>query len=74
MLSVRGQFEYKHELYDGYDIGKVIVDLRTNKVEVEVLYLQHHKNSSTMIKHPFNVNMEEVDINTLLDKIYKLHY
>lgn len=74
MLSGRGHFEYKHELYDGYDIGKVIVDLRTNMVEVEVMYHQHQKKSLKLIKHPFQVNMEEVDINDLLDKIYKLHY
>ena len=74
MLDHKGQFEYKHELYDGYEVGKIIVDLRTNKVEVEVMYHQYQKKSSTMIKHPFQVDMEEVDINTLLDKIYKLHY
>ena len=74
MLKQRGKFEYKRELYDGYDIGKVIVDLRGNKVEVEVIYHQSQKKSLKVIKHPFQVDLEEVDIQDLLDKIYNLHY
>ena len=74
MLDFRGEFEYKHELYDGYSIGKVILDMRTDIVEVEVLYHQPHKKSVKVIKHPFKVPDGEVDIEALLDKIYKLHY
>ena len=73
-MDYKGDFEYKHELYDGYSIGKVILDIRTDIVEVEVIYHQSHKNSLKVIKHPFNVPPGEVDVEDLLDKIYKLHY
>lgn len=73
MLDHRGSFEYKHELYDGYSIGKIILDIRTDVVEVEVLYHQRDKKSLKVVKHPFNVPDGEVDIEELLDKIYKLH-
>jgi hypothetical protein len=74
MLDYKGQFEYKHDLYDGYSIGKVILDIRTDIVEVEVLYHQPHKKSLKTIKHPFSVPQGEIDVEDLLDKIYKLHY
>ena len=74
MLDYKGEFEYKHELYDGYSIGKIILDIRTDIVEVEVLYHQAYKNSLKVIKHPFIVPDGEVDIEGILDKIKKLHY
>lgn len=74
MLDHKGQFEYKHELYDGYSIGKVILDIRKDIVEVEVIYHQTYKNSFKVVKHPFQVPNGDVDIEELLDKIYKLHY
>ena len=74
MLEYNGEFEYKHEIFTGYKIGKFIVDLREDLVEVEVYYHQPFKNSVKLIKHPFKVDMTEVDMNDLLDKIYKLHY
>tara|TARA_R110000822_G_scaffold83450_1_gene196575 strand:- start:53 stop:277 length:225 start_codon:yes stop_codon:yes gene_type:complete len=74
MLDHNGSFDYKHETYNGYSIGKIILDIRTDKVEVEVLYHQPYKNSLKVIKHTFIVPNGEVDIEGLLDKIYKLHY
>ena len=74
MLDHKGQFEYKHDTYDGYSIGKIILDIRTDIIEVEVLYHQLQKKSFKVVKHPFNVPNGEVDIEALLDKIYKLHY
>lgn len=73
MLDARGDFIYKHERYTGYSIGKVILDIRTDIVDVEVLYHQHHKNSYKRLIHTFNVD-GEVDVDELLDKIYKKHY
>lgn len=73
-MDYNGEFEYKHELYDGYSIGKVILDIRTDIVEVEVLYHQHYKKSLKVVKYPFKVQDGDVDIEDLLDKIYKLHY
>jgi len=74
MLDHKGQFEYKRELYDGYSIGKIILDIRTDIVVVEVMYQQSYKKSFKVIKHSFNVPDGVVDIEELLDKIYKLHY
>jgi len=73
MLDARGDFIYKHERYTGYSIGKIILDIRTDIVEVEVLYHQQHKNSHKRLKHTFNVD-GEVDVEDLLDKIYNIHY
>ena len=73
-LDYNGQFEYKHELYDGYSIGKIILDIRTDIVEVEVLYHQRYKKSVKLIKYPFYDQQGEVDVEDLLDKIYKQHY
>jgi len=72
LLDYNGKFEYKHQTFDRYSVGKIIVDLRTNLVEVEVMYYKDGNNSYTMEKHPFNV-VGEVDIELLLDKIYKKH-
>lgn len=66
-------FEYQRERYNGYSIGKIILDLRTNFVEVETLYHQSHKNTSRVIKHGFNVEGGDVDIDALLNQIHKMH-
>lgn len=71
-LDYEGQFEYKHERYNRYSIGLISLDLRKNLVEVEVRYYKDGNNSYTMEKHPFKV-IGEVDIELLLDKIYKKH-
>ena len=73
MLDYNGEFEYKKNIYSGYSIGKIILDIRTDIVEVEVFYHQHFKNSVKVIRHPFIVKDGDVDIEDLLDKIYKLH-
>lgn len=71
-LDYEGQFDYKHERYSRYSIGLILVDLRNNLVEVEVRYYKDKNNSSTIVKHPFKV-VGEVDVELLLDKIYKKH-
>jgi hypothetical protein len=72
LLDYSGNFEYKHQLFNRYSIGKIIVDIRSNLVEVEVMYYKDGHNSYTIEKHPFKV-VGEVDIELLLDKIYKKH-
>ena len=71
-LDYEGQFDYKHQRYNRYSIGLISVDLRNNLVEVEVRYYKDRNNSSTMEKHPFKV-IGAVDVELLLDKIYKKH-
>jgi len=73
-MDYKGEFIYNKERYTGYSIGKIILDIRTDIVEVEVRYYQDHKGSYKVIKHPFKVPPGEVDIEPLLDKIHKLHY
>ena len=38
MLDARGDFIYKHERYTGYSIGKIILDIRTDIVEVDIIW------------------------------------
>ena len=73
-MDVRGDFIYHKERYTGYSIGKVILDIRTDIVEVEVRYHQDHKGSYKRILHPFKVEDGDVNVDDLMDKIYKLHF
>lgn len=68
-----GEFEYQRETYDGYSIGKIILDIRRDFIEVETLYHKKGKNVSKVIKHGFMVQDGDVNIDDLLDKVYKMH-
>jgi len=73
VLDYNGIFEYQRETYNGYSIGNIILDIRTDIIQVEVIYHQKHKSSAKMIKHSFQVKGGDVDIDKILDKIHKLH-
>jgi len=73
MLDYFGDFEYNKETYNGYSVGNIILDIRSDFVMVEVKYHQTHKNSAKVIKHGFPVKQGDVNIDELLDKIYKMH-
>jgi len=73
-LDYIGDFEYQRERHTGYSIGKIILDIRTNFIIVEVMYHQTHKKSAKLIKHGFPVKGGDVDIEELLNKIHKLHF
>lgn len=72
-LDYNGTFEYNRETYNGYSIGNIILDIRNDFIMVEVKYHQTHKNSAKVIKHGFQVKEGDVDIDALLEKIYKMH-
>jgi len=72
-LDYKGTFEYNRETYNGYSIGNIILDIRTDFVMIEVKYHQTHKNSAKVIKHGFSVKGGDVDIDDLLDKVHKMH-
>jgi len=74
MLDFRGVFEYKKQRFTGYSIGLITLDIRKDLIEVEVLYHLNNKKGFVVYKHPFIVEDGDVDIDMLLDKIYKLHY
>ena len=73
MIDAVGEFIFKREVCTGYSVGKLILDLRTDILEVEVFYHQEHKRSFK--REIFKFNGEgEVDIEQILDKIYNKHY
>ena len=72
-LDINKEFIYNKELYSGYSIGKIILDLRTDKVDIEVMYHQQHKKSCKRLIFTFN-GEGHVDVEDLLDKIYKKHF
>lgn len=73
MIDALGEFIFKREVYTGYSVGKFILDLRTDILEVEVFYHQEHKKSIKREIFKFN-GKGEVDIELILDKIYNQHY
>ncbi len=73
MIDAVGKFSYGHVEYTGYSVGKFILDLRTDILEVEVFYHQEHQNCFKREIHTFN-GEGEVDIEQILDKIYNKHY
>tara|TARA_R110000744_G_scaffold195354_1_gene314369 strand:+ start:331 stop:552 length:222 start_codon:yes stop_codon:yes gene_type:complete len=73
MIDAVGKFTHKHEHYTGYSVGRFILDLRTDILEVEVFYHQEYKKSFKREIIKFNGG-GEVDIELILDKIYNQHY
>jgi hypothetical protein len=73
MIDANGVFTHKKQVYTGYSIGKIILDIRTDIVDVEVFYHQEYKNSFKREVYQFN-GEGEVDIEQILDKIYNKHY
>jgi hypothetical protein len=73
MIDANGVFTHKKETYTGYSIGKIILDIRKDIVDVEVFYHQEHKRSFKREIYQFN-GEGEVDIDDILDKIYNKHY
>ena len=73
MIDAVGEFIFKREVCTGYSVGKLILDLRTDILEVEVFYHQEYKKSFKREIIKFNGG-GEVDIELILDKIYNQHY